>query len=431
MQSKGFAIAEWRTNWQVVFASSVGVSAIALHVTSLGALIEPIQVDTGWSRQNIVVGFVLTSIVALFVQPLGGLLVDRFGPRPVAVPGLLLYGIGLGFLAIRGLGYTGWLTGWLLLAVAFCLLAPVWVTAVTKRFDAARGMAIALAVLGGTVSAAVTPIVATMLENEFGWRATYLLLAAYPVLVALPIAALCYERPRLAFSTSPQTITTQRTDRSRVNWDALRAMIRSRHFWLLSVGGLLLVSATAGIGVHGVPMLVGLGLTRESAAAVVAAQGIGAFVGRLGAGFLLDRFNAVLVTLVFVAVGLLGLLVILSGADSIFILTCTLFVIGVSLGSELDCLGYLASKYFPLKYFGFAYAAMSALFALGALSPMIGGALYDRYQTYWQFIAMLSTFFAVALLLFAALGRYPHVVEGVDEGAIEATTNSSVGQRDV
>lgn len=81
---------EWRSYWALPVASAFGYSTAVLHAYSLGPFIEPLQTAFAWSRAQISMGITIAGVVgALFSIPIG-LLVDRLGPRPIGLTGVLL-----------------------------------------------------------------------------------------------------------------------------------------------------------------------------------------------------------------------------------------------------------------------------------------------------------------------------------------------------
>jgi MFS family permease len=83
-------------------------------------------------------------------------------------------------------------------------------------------------------------------------------------------------------------------------------------------------------------------------------------------------------------------------------------VIGLSIGSELDVVTYLATRHFGLKRFGVLFGAMITALALGtAFGPVAAGLVFDITGSYRFFLSAaipLMVFGSIALLL---LGRYP------------------------
>ena len=402
-------VAEWRKGWPVVLAAALGTGAIVLHVSSLGPLIGPIQQGTGWNRQQIVMGFTLTCIVSIVLQPIVGFFVDRVGARVVATLGLAWYGLSLVYLSYVGPGLTSWISGWVLLSVAFSALQPVWVTGVTSQFNDARGMAIALTMLGGSLAMTTVPYMTALLAEHFGWRGAYRGLACFPLLVALPLAATLFKDAR--FATDARTVNARAAN---ISATTVRQILLSKNFWLLVITSLLLTAASAGLAIHLVPIMVDKGLTQERAAALTAWIGIGSIGGTVAAGFLLDQFHARLIAAISITVGLVSTLLLAAEFHGVVVLSVVVLLIGLAMGAFTAGIPYLSGKYFGGRNFGFAFAVLGSASAFGGgVGPLIGGVLYDKFHTYSSFEFGAAAALGVAVLLLVALGPYPNAQEGV------------------
>ena len=92
------------------------------------------------------------------------------------------------------------------------------------------------------------------------------------------------------------------------------------------------------------------------------------------------------------------------------------FLIGLGLGSEVDIIAYLISRYFGLRSFGEIYGFTFASFAMaGGLGVYLMGVAFDAKGSY----AFPLAFFCIAALVGAALmmrlGPYQYRVEAVIE----------------
>src|SRR5688572_24921804 len=78
--------------WRVTGSAAVGVYFASLVVVTFPVLLKPLTAEFGWSRGAVSVAFGLAATTAaLGAAPLGSLL-DRVGPRRIAVPCLVLVG---------------------------------------------------------------------------------------------------------------------------------------------------------------------------------------------------------------------------------------------------------------------------------------------------------------------------------------------------
>jgi MFS family permease len=76
-----------------VVGLAFGPSVIA--VLAISPFIPSIEAEFGWSRVEVSFAVTIVSYMIVLVSPLQGLLVDRFGPRRVALTSIPLFALGL------------------------------------------------------------------------------------------------------------------------------------------------------------------------------------------------------------------------------------------------------------------------------------------------------------------------------------------------
>jgi MFS family permease len=151
-------LGEWRTNWRIVLVSTVGVGMGGIHIYSLGTFIIPLSTAFGWSRAQITSGLSIVSLFSVIFSAFVGLLIDRVGPRRIAIPGVLAFCSAVALLSTTGSSIWNWWLLWILVAASIQLAkATVWTTAIATRFARNRGFAIALVLSGAGISTALTP----------------------------------------------------------------------------------------------------------------------------------------------------------------------------------------------------------------------------------------------------------------------------------
>ncbi|WP_019250732.1 Bcr/CflA family efflux MFS transporter, partial [Yersinia pestis] len=135
----------------------------------------------------------IQSTIALFILVLGigqliaGPLVDKYGRKPIAIIGIVLYMLGAAMAALA-VDPVMFVSSRLLQGVSVCCTAVVAFSGVRDRLsgnEAAR----AFGFLNGTLNIvpALAPLLGGLLAEAFGWRAPFWFLALYGLLVLVLI----------------------------------------------------------------------------------------------------------------------------------------------------------------------------------------------------------------------------------------------------
>jgi len=389
---------EWRSGGWVVLSAAVANAAIGLPIYSLGALMKPLSDSFGWSRSEIAAGPMILSVVAIFLVPFVGRLVDRVGPRKMGLVGLPIFAAAIASLGLATPSIWSWYAGWLLLAFAQPVAGPLlWTSGVARRFDHSRAMALGVMLCGATVTIGLAPLIAVGIMEWAGWRLVYFVLGAFVLLVPWPLV---YFR----FDVGPIVHLGANATHNKAAGVSLGAAVRTRRYWQM-VGAVVLGSASVGaLAIHLQPSLIDGGLDRTTTALVASLLGPAALVGRLVAGFLADRIHAPAVAGVALALPGLSFL-LLGGFDGSIHQAIAVAVLGgLAIGAEVDLFAYLCSRFFGQRHFGVIYGTMLSAFGLGyGAGPMVAGAIFDTTGNYSVafYMLMLGSFLAALLVGFA------------------------------
>jgi predicted MFS family arabinose efflux permease len=392
---------EWRKYGILPVVAMLGYSASSLHTYGLGAFVEPLQDEFGWSRALISMGLTIAGLTAAVMAIPIGLLVDRIGPRIIGLCGVAAMTGAWALMGTATGSVTNWIVLWSIVAVAnLGLQGTVWTKAVGSRFTKSRGMAFAVTLSGAPITATVLPPLATALIAAFDWRAAFMGVGLVWFLVVFP--------PMLLFFRSPHDRSRRkRADTQEPESAPLQTgvtfseALRTPAFYKLIFATALFAFTVIGLIVHFVPILTDQGATRMGAAGVAALVGIFSIIGRFGTGFLLDRFPSNIVgAVVFTFPVFSCTLLMVDGANPVSqALAAVLF--GLTVGAEVDVIAYLSSHRFGLKSYGSIFGAMMAALSIGvALGPLAAGAFYDAFGSYTQFLwvtmaAMLASGVAI------------------------------------
>lgn len=385
--------------WLMVVVCLVGISTgpAAFGIGSIGVFIGPLQERFGWGRAELSSAISLLMLCTALCVPLAGALVDRLGPRRVLAPSLVVLG-----LCMAAAPHVRELWQFQAVYVAMGTLAAgsnsvAYMRILASWFDKSRGLAIGIAGSGTGLGFAYVPVFTEYLKSHYGWAAGYYGLAALAVFVTLPMVLLFLkERDGAEVDAASPTMAGV----------TLAEALRGRDFWVLAAMFMGVSAVLYGLLPHLVPLLTGRGLDAGRAAAVASIFGLATFGGRILIGFLVDRFDARRIALIFFMLSALGIPML--GADlPIWAVFVAAFLLGGSLGAEVDMLAYLTSRYFGLRCFARIFGVLfgAVMLAMGA-GPVIFGAIYDATGSYNLMLYAGAPLCAVAALVTLALRPY-------------------------
>ncbi len=394
---------EWR-NWPVLLPSIAGIMLAASIGYSLGVIMVPLEREFGWSRTEISTGPMIISLMALVGAPISGIAVDRFGPRRVASIGVVAFCCALALLSRAGPEIWSWWLHWALLgACSMMLITTVWASALNSLFSVHRGKALAFALCGTGLCAAVTPVATEALVVNYGWRGAYVGLAAVGFVVVFLLVLLFFRAardkavPDGAGQPSPEL----------AGFD-VRDGVASPAFRKLAAAVLLFAVSSIALTVNAVPVLASQGFDTATAAWLAGLIGIGSIAGRLGGGFLLDRFDAKNVAAAAAVSPVVTAILLTVFPGAIGPVAVAALFLGLSAGTEVDACGYLAARHFGMRKFGTLFGLINGVVLFGSgVAPVAANYVYDVTGTYHVLLIAVVPVSLAAALLFASLGRYP------------------------
>lgn len=407
----GKTTGEWGRNWPVLLPSLAGITLAGVNGYTLGVMIPPLEQEFGWSRAAISLGPLIISAMGLFGAPIVGIAIDRFGPRRIAIIGVMVYCCALAFVSTTGSDIASWWLHWAILGVGTMFILPtVWATAINSLFVVHRGKALAVALCGTGLCAAIVPIVTQMLIAGYGWRGAYVGLALLGAAIVLPLVLVFFRGTADIAAKPGQTAAPQSLPGL-----TAREGFRAPSFYLLSGAVLLFGFSSIALTVNSVPVLRSHGFDAATAAAIAGLIGIGSISGRLGGGFLLDLFDAKKVAAAAALLPSITVALFMAFPGSLAPVAIGALLLGLSAGAEVDACAYLAARHFGLRSFGTLFGAINGIVLFGAgVAPLAANYAYDVTGTYHSVLIALVPISAAAAALFMALPRYP---EWPEQGA--------------
>jgi MFS family permease len=409
----------------VVATAALGLclGAAPIIVYSFAVFFKPLSQEYHARRAAISFAFTLQNVAAALFAPLTGRLIDRFGARKVILPGTAIFGLLL--VSSKLLGSKVWY-----LYVFFAVVgivqgctSPVGYSAVVSHwFNRRRGLGLGLMMLGIGVGAIVAPSVAQRLIAMFGWRAAYAIWGCVALLIALPMAAAFLRNdPKdkgllpdgdLEPSERAGHPTEPRTSAEGLSWHQIW---HGSTFWLLVSSFFLAGASVHACVLHLAALLTDRGVSAQAAAVAISVVGLAVLIGRVGTGYLLDRFFAPRLAAFFFCGAATGIGLLTLGAAGKIALGAA-FLIGMGMGAEGDVIAYSISRYFGLKAFGTAYGYAFGSFVLaGAAGTLLMGVGFDFTRSYTMPLAGFFVAMLTAAGLMMRLGPYRYAASQPDE----------------
>src|SRR5271170_3650021 len=178
--------------WAVVAAAFTGVMVSFAPIVpyTFSLFLDPLHTAFGWKREAIGGTFALAAITVALVSPGIGALLDRFAPRRIILPSILIFALALASLSRLGPNISQfYLTFFVLGLVANGTAQFAYTRTVLSWFRRRRGLALALLLTGSGVGSILIPPITQWAIVHHGWRSAYLLLGGI-ALLGIPLTAL-------------------------------------------------------------------------------------------------------------------------------------------------------------------------------------------------------------------------------------------------
>lgn len=398
------AVGEWRQYPVLPFAAALGYATSVIHIYGLSAYVKPLGAEFGWSRAEVFAGLTIATFIQAVMSIPVGMMVDRFGPRPLGVIGVLL-SAGAFALFSTATGTAGnWSLLWVIMAIATLpIQATIWTSAVASRFETSRGMAFAVTLCGASLAGLIFPLLATMLIQSQGVKAAFVWHAGIWIVIAFPLIFFFFRGARDAPKDKGAVNEASAVLGGMTFLEGLRSTIYLRLF----LASLLFTFTIVALSLNLIPILSDRGFGDLAAAGFASIAGMASIVGRIATGFLLDRFRASIVGAIIFMLPVVACSILLISGASAAGATLAAILIGLTLGAEVDVIAYLVTRHFGLKSFGKLYGGLLAALSIGtAMGPWSAAKIFGSYGNYDPFFWMTITFMLVSS---GALASLPHL----------------------
>ena len=395
--------------WLVVLGAVLGlmVGNGPIMQFTFGVFILPVSQAFSTDRGTVSTALLLGLFLTGLMTPLAGHLMDRYGVRKIAIPSIVLFALGIMDVGYFSTSVTVFIVIYALAGIVAAGQTPLpYAKVVTSIFDKKRGLALGISMAGVGLGTALMPQIAQHLVVAVGWRTAYMALGGLILLIGFP-SMLFLIREQVQFNPGHSSHLV-------VEGSTTREALKTSTFRILGVSFFFAALAAAGVIAHIIPILEDRGVSAQVATTAISVAGGALILGRLLAGYMLDRYFAPYVALFFFIVPLLGIGLIAFTDQSAFAMVATVMV-GLGLGAEVDLIGFMLSRYFGNKSFGALYGYLFAAFMLASgLGPFIMGMSFKYLNSYFPVLIGLMVVLVISSALMFKLGEYAYGVHTED-----------------
>lgn len=404
--------------WAITILGAVSLCALTSNLFSFGVFFKPIAADLGWSRSAISGALSFRMIVTALLMIPFTVLSDRYGPRLVVVPSVLVLGAAVALTGTVNSLWQLYVVQGVLIGLATGVPNVIVLTTVAKWHTRRSGLALGITSAGGGLGSIVFPLLSNRLIEIVGWRSGLFVLGAVIAIVGVS-SSLLLRNPVSWLESGAERKTAGTKGTAFDVWKELPRYTRQPVFLSLAVMFLLFATTFGMLNNHFVNYATDVGVTAAVAAVMVSAMGLASLTGRLSSGLLSDRFgvrNSLVACFAVVVVGI----ALLTWNASIGIMWVAVAFLGLGQGGELPLVPAIVGERYGKERLTTVTGMVQTFVMVGsALGPYVGGAIFDWTGSYFWALLLLAGMAFTSLILAWRLGS-------ATDGLQTETTN--VGQ---
>jgi sugar phosphate permease len=393
--------------WWIVLAS-MGAMVIAsvFYWQGFSLFFPGLQGEFSTNRAALSGAISLSQLEGGMLGPVGGYLVERYGPRRMMTIGVVMMGIGYVLMSMVSSLVMFYIVFLAIISVGMSIgiRVPAMV-APANWFIKKRGRALGIAMTGSGLGGFFLPIIGWLIAS-YGWRPTMVIAGITIWVLGFPIARVMRRRPEeygllpdgekpvpklqivedapvettgLATPSIPEAPSTVDGEADFSLRDALKLPV----FWFLAIAFGLRQFAVGAISLHQVPYLVDTGRSLETTSIILAAVTLTSIIGRLGFGTLADHFPPRYIMAFSMMMVGLGAFILSHVTEGMGMLVLYIAVYAIGWGGGATTMNATRGAYFGRRAFGTISGSMDFVQMFGlVLGPVFAGFVFDRTGSY-------------------------------------------------
>ena len=393
--------------WIIVGIANIGIfSSGPGQSHTFSVFVEPISQDLELSSASIASAYGLATLIAAFLLPYMGKIIDRYGARV----SLIIISIILGISCI----FFGAASNFLMLTVGFGFLRFFGqgslmlgcANLVSQWFDSKRGFAMSLMALGFGMSMAIHPPVSQFLIDQYGWKYAWIILGISTWIIMVPaLFILAWNNPE-NIGLKPDGVKKSNFKNDEV--EAIEGLnlteaLKENSFYILAAMWFGMAMLVTTLHFYQVTILTNQGITTEFAASLFTVSAFAMVVFMPLVGKFFDNFPTKYVLATGLLINSISLISITySSSDAYSLFYAVSF--GINNAFSMTMFGYIWPRYFGRKHLGSIQGTGQMIGVIGAsLGPLPVGFAIDYLGSSLITIRYLSVYpiiMAIIIIMF-------------------------------
>ena len=393
--------------WIIVGIANIGIfSSGPGQSHTFSVFVEPISQDLELSSASIASAYGLATLIAAFLLPYMGKIIDRYGARV----SLIIISIILGISCI----FFGAASNFLMLTVGFGFLRFFGqgslmlgcANLVSQWFDSKRGFAMSLMALGFGMSMAIHPPVSQFLIDQYGWKYAWIILGISTWIIMVPsLFILAWNNPE-NIGLKPDGVKKSNLKNDKVETIEglnLTEALKENSFYILAAMWFGMAMLVTTLHFYQVTILTNQGITTEFAASLFTVSAFAMVVFMPLVGKFFDNFPTKYVLATGLLINSISLISITySNNDAYSLFYAVSF--GINNAFSMTMFGYIWPRYFGRKHLGSIQGTGQMIGVIGAsLGPLPVGFAIDYLGSSLITIRYLSVYpiiMAIIIIIF-------------------------------
>ncbi len=396
--------------WIIVIAVTLIYSICEIPVFTFTLFIKPIAGDMGCAREVITNAISIYFLMLGVFSILGGILVDRIGPRILNFIGTILIGSGLIVASYAKDALMFYLGYSVMGGIGFSLIFVPNQTTLARWFIAKKGLAIGIMFAGGGIGALIASYFLQLCIDSSGWRTAFIILGILVVCIPVPVSLLLRKDPKdlglvplgdgdvlpggqvgdkgaesAGPAIQPQNLT-------------LPEAMKTGAFWIYNFAITLIFYGFFMAQVNLAPHVTDMGISAAAAAIGVGiVNGANAF-GRLFMGWVSDKIGTKRSFYICLILGAIMLFYLIP-VNKTWMMFIFAVCFGIAFGGTVPQMPRMLSELFGVKSLGAIMGVGTLITTAGpAIGPKVGSKIFGSTGSYS--LAFVSGGIAILIALF-------------------------------